>query len=137
MITGWLIKEGEVKDVSVGGNIDYSPDKWLPSNTEVIIRYHAFPEDSSETSYNSSSDITENDGTENEPNNSQSENTDLIGAIEGESDDFDVLNVNNCPELSEILSMKAEIDDKYTAFALKYAGRTIEFDGRIDYCTFH
>ena len=47
------------------------------------------------------------------------------------------LTVDNCPELAEILSNKAEIDDSYSAFAAKYKGRIIEFDGRIDYCTKH
>ena len=36
-----------------------------------------------------------------------------------------------------MLSNKAEIDDSYFAFATKYKGRVIEFDGRIDYCTKH
>ena len=47
------------------------------------------------------------------------------------------LTVDNCPELAEILSNKAEIDDSYSAFAAKYKGRIIEFYGRIDYCTKH
>lgn len=47
------------------------------------------------------------------------------------------LTVDNCPELAAILSNKAEIDDSYSAFATKYKGRVIEFDGRIDYCTKH
>lgn len=47
------------------------------------------------------------------------------------------LTVENCPELAAILSNKAEIDDSYSAFASKYKGRIIEFDGRIDYCAKH
>lgn len=39
--------------------------------------------------------------------------------------------------MAAILKNKAEIDESYSAFASKYAGRTIEFDGRIDYCTKH
>lgn len=42
LITGWLTKDGEVEKVTVGGNKDYSPDKWLPADTEVIIYYHTF-----------------------------------------------------------------------------------------------
>ena len=45
LITGWLTKEGEVESVSVGGDEEYSPNKWVPADTEVIIRYHSFPED--------------------------------------------------------------------------------------------
>ncbi len=47
------------------------------------------------------------------------------------------LTVDNCPELAAMLSNKAEIDASYSAFAAKYKGRIIEFDGRIDYCTTH
>lgn len=57
------------------------------------------------------------------------------------SDDENVkkenLTVDNCPELAAILANKAEIDDSYSAFASKYAGQAIEFDGRIDYCARH
>lgn len=45
------------------------------------------------------------------------------------------LTVDNCPELAAMLSNKAEIDASYSEFASKYKGRTIEFDGRIDYCS--
>ena len=45
LIIGWLKEDGEVEDVSVGGDFDYSPDKWVPNDTEVIIRYHTFPEE--------------------------------------------------------------------------------------------
>lgn len=47
------------------------------------------------------------------------------------------LTVENCPELAAILSNKAEIDASYSAFASKYKGRIIEFDGRIDYSAKH
>lgn len=47
------------------------------------------------------------------------------------------LTIDNCPELAEILNNKAEIDESYSAFASKYEGKVIEFDGRIDYCTKH
>ena len=48
LIIGWLKEDGEVEDVSVGGDFDYSPDKWVPNDTEVIIRYHTFPEEEEE-----------------------------------------------------------------------------------------
>ena len=33
LIVGWLKKEGEVKEVSVGGDVDYSADKWIWQNS--------------------------------------------------------------------------------------------------------
>ena len=43
LITGWLTKDGEVEKVTVGGDPEYAPDKWLPADTEVVIYYHTFP----------------------------------------------------------------------------------------------
>jgi len=37
LITGFLTKDGEVEQVSVGGDVDYSPDKWIAADTEVIV----------------------------------------------------------------------------------------------------
>ena len=48
-----------------------------------------------------------------------------------------MLTIDNCDELSSILSKKAEIDESYSSFANKYEERTIEFDGRIDYLVNH
>lgn len=51
--------------------------------------------------------------------------------------ELETLTVDNCPELAAMLSNKADIDDSYSDFAIKYNKRVIEFDGRIDYCTRH
>ena len=49
LITGILTVEGEVEEVSVGGDFDYSPDNWVDADTEVIIRYHFFPNKETES----------------------------------------------------------------------------------------
>jgi anionic cell wall polymer biosynthesis LytR-Cps2A-Psr (LCP) family protein len=54
LITGWLTKDGEVKSVSVDGNVDYSADVWYPNDVEVIITYHTFPIKEEATSGSSS-----------------------------------------------------------------------------------
>lgn len=60
LIFGWLTKDGEVEEVSVGGKVDYSPDKWVPADTEVVIRYHTFPQDDEEeTKSDESNETTE------------------------------------------------------------------------------
>lgn len=127
LITGWLTKEGEVEDVSVGGDIDYSPDKWVQADTEVIIRYHAFPEKENEATEQKSEENTNPEDT--------AENNDQNTGEEDVSDE--VLTIDNCEELANMLSKKAEIDESYSSFASKYVGRTIEFDGRIDYVANH
>ena len=109
LITGILTEEGEVEEVSVGGDFDYSPDNWVDADTEVIIRYHVFPNKEAE----SAQDTNKEDVSDK------------------------VLTINNCEDFANILSNKAEIDESYSSFAKKYEGRTIEFDGRVDYLVKH
>ncbi|OON96110.1 MAG: hypothetical protein ATN32_01005 [Candidatus Epulonipiscium fishelsonii] len=45
LIVGWLTKDGEVKSVSVDGNIGYLTNDLYPSDVEVIVTYHTFPMD--------------------------------------------------------------------------------------------
>ena len=68
LITGWITKDGEVEKVSVGGDENYSADKWVLSDIEVVIYYHTFPTDKS---------ISENDDTfqETKDNNANVEET--------------------------------------------------------------
>lgn len=111
LVTGWLTKEGEVESVSVDGDTGYSADKWYPADVEVVITYHTFPEkDSSET------DSSKIDTPE--PNISTTD---------------EILTVDNCAELAAVFSTHADMDPLYSEFAEKYLGKTIEFDGSIDY----
>ena len=43
LITGWVTKEGEVEKVTVNGDENYAPDKWVDASVEVVIYYHTFP----------------------------------------------------------------------------------------------
>lgn len=105
LIFGWLTSDGEVEEVLVGGDVNYSPDEWIDADTEIIIRYHTFPEETTETT-----ETTEEVALEN-------------------------LTIENCPELSYILKTKDEFDPKIKSFATKYKGRYIEFDGHTAYVT--
>jgi len=126
LITGWLTKDGEVEEVSVGGDFEYSSDKWVNADTEVIIRYHTFSEKETE--------VTEEE--QPEGNTKQEDKTENNGQNSGEDDIAnEVLTIDNCEELANVLSDKAYTRELYSSFASKYAGRTIEFDGRIDYVT--
>ena len=33
LITGWVTKDGEIEKVSIGGDFDYAPDKWVAADT--------------------------------------------------------------------------------------------------------
>lgn len=59
LITGWLTKEGEVEDVAVNGDTDYSADKWVDADSEVLIRYHVFPKDDETESAESTTEQNE------------------------------------------------------------------------------
>ena len=108
LIFGWLTKDGEVESVSIGGEVDYSSGEWVPFDTEVIIMYHTFPEEVDENA---------NDGSNNLPDDAEEDT---------------VLTVENCEALAKIFSNEY---DSITCieFAEKYRGKTIEFDGCIDY----
>ena len=42
LVFGWVVKNGEVEEISVGGDKNYDPGVWVPEDTEVVIRYHTF-----------------------------------------------------------------------------------------------
>lgn len=107
LITGLITKDGEVEEVSVGGNVDYSSDEWLSADTEVIIKYHTFKEKDTEGATESVS----------------KDDSNVKKSTE------ELLTTDNCKDLAEILSTKNESDSLIKEFAKKYAGRTIEFDG--------
>jgi hypothetical protein len=44
LITGWLHDDGEVKEISVNGETDFSSSSWYPTNAKIVIRYHSYPE---------------------------------------------------------------------------------------------
>lgn len=118
LITGWLTKDGEVEEVSVGGNVDYSEDKWVLADTEVIIKYHTFADE-----------IEKSEQVEESETNEENAITDM---------QYDnILNVDNCEELKAILNTKNEFDPIIKEFADKYYGKIIEFDGNTAYVSAH
>lgn len=119
-----ITEEGEVESVSIDGRSDFEKGEVFSQNVPIIITYHMNEED--------------------DPNQSadnMDEGSDAITTTSEETTETAEqkpnLTVENCPELAAMLSNKAEIDSSYSVFAAQYKGRTIEFDGRIDYCTNH
>ena len=117
LVTGWLTKDGEVESVSVDGDTGYSADRWYPADAEVIITYHTFPDKESD-----------NDSTATGSESSTSETPNTTGLI-----DSDILTVDNCESLANMFAINADRDSAYSEFASTYRGKTIEFDGSIDY----
>lgn len=145
LITGWITKDGEVEEVSVGGDVDYSADEWISADAEVIIKYHTFKKRDTESAEESKAKDNTNvekpkveskakDNTNIEKPKVESEAKDNSNA---EKPKVEILTVDNCKELAEILSTKDESSPLFKEFAQKYAGRTIEFDGNTAYVSKH
>ena len=120
IVLGWT-DEGETECVSINGKNDFNRGDIFSNSDEVIITYHMKAEDDPAKKEEKKSNKKTDTESKEEKN------------IESEAKEN--LTVDNCPELASMLSNKAEIDPSYSDFATKYKGRTIEFDGRIDYCT--
>lgn len=108
LVTGWLVKDGEVESVSVDGSEGYSADKWYPNDVEVVVTYHTFPDEeaSAEQSIDESS----------EQNNQKT--------------DAEILTIENNNDLAALFT-DGENEELCKEFVAKYQGRTIEFDGNI------
>lgn len=115
LITGWLVKDGEVEEVSINGKTSFGSSASFEPDAIIVIRYHTFPAISEGTTTN------ENVGNGNE------------GTQEGTNNPIndEILTADNCPELKEILSIKDSYSSRIKEFAEKYEGRIIEFDGYV------
>ncbi len=49
LVIGWFAGDGEVKDVSIAGDPDYTKNEKFAPDAPVVIRYHTFPAKESAT----------------------------------------------------------------------------------------
>lgn len=148
LFLGWLAKDGEVEWVSVDGNKEYSADKWYPSDVEVIIMYHTFPEQKEPESSSEASKPIDNTppSSSSEPASDRSSSgieeippassSEVNHPEEPESQPEElpegaVLTIENCEALRRVLENKSDIDKMYAEFSEEYRGRTIQFNGYI------
>lgn len=142
LITGWLTKDGEIEEIEINGNKDFSANDSFQKDSKIVVTYHTFPEEeksdsdrtdgsSSEVSNKSSDDVTEESVKEEE---SESEITDekSSGAVDRSvKSNQEILTLENNEDLEAVLTVNDTNDPIVSEFAKKYAGRTIEFDGYI------
>lgn len=121
LIFGWLTKDGEVEDVSINGNVEYSPGKWISNDAEIIIRYHTFPS----TDENDTNDSVVNNTPSKSPSSTNPETQEKPMTVKTSSD------------LANLLSIRDPLDPFVKEFARKYKGKTIEFDGNIAFMSNH
>jgi len=123
LVFGWLTKDGEVEDVSVDGYTSFSTDSRYPADIEIIISYHTFPADEDDEAVESS---TPESTVEAEPTE-KAQSTEKTETYAEE----EIITVDNNEEFAAVLNTKDPGDQIIKEFAVKYAGRTIEFDGNI------
>ena len=104
LIIGFLVKDGEVEEVSIDGETDFDPDTPFAPDAPVIVAYHTFPEEEGED--------------ESTP------------PIETEAPE-EVLTVKNSKELAAVLRTDDYCDSSIGKFAREYRNRKIQFDGSI------
>lgn len=126
LVIGLFAEENEVDEVSIDGNTSFSSSDRFDPNAKVVIRYHA---------YESKDTKGQTDDTHNQENVPTEENpaSEPVGNETDTKNADDVLTRGDCPLLNEVLSTKDMANPAIAQLASDYAGRTIEFDGRIDY----
>ena len=122
LVFGWLTKDGEIEKVSVDGDTTFSTDNRYPANIEILVSYHTFPAGEEEKAAESP---TLGPTTDTEPTDKPQSTEAKVSSAKEE-----IITVDN-PEFAAVLNAKDPGDQKIEDFAMKYAGRTIEFDGNI------
>lgn len=138
LIVGWKNKDGEVSKVSVDGDKDYVEDGWYKTDAPVVITYHTFPKEEKKESVKKKEKASTEDEKEDKSSvseDSKTESSKSNDILKDESDNSvenqEILTADNNPELAAVFSVKDENDPIVKAFAEKYEGRTIAFDGYI------
>lgn len=155
LIIGWLYDEDGVEEVSCNGEIDFNEGDQFDKDVKIVVRYHSYPEKKEETAkadteihdtkQDSKTSIKESDKAiepeEEKPEaktSVQKEETEEKAPVSDEQEadtassaEPEILNVGNCPELVEVFHVDNIEDPLIGAFAEKYAGKTIEFNGFI------
>jgi hypothetical protein len=115
LITSLLTNDGEIEQVEINGDTEFSANDSFQKDSKIVITYHTFPKE--EKSDTESADEKSYE-TVDQPTNDTS--------VESNQE---ILTVKNNEDLSAVLAVKDEFHAIVGEFAKKYAGRTIEFDG--------
>lgn len=128
LVLGWLTSDGEVEDVLIAGDSDFTKDDKFDPGTPVIVRYHTFPSGESTPSEAAGAPAPQPTS----PSNTQAsvaptpkdEPSTPTPAQTPEN-----LTAENNPDLTNLLSLKNPDDPSVSAFANNHKGQIIEFDG--------
>ena len=123
LITGWLTKDGEIEQVEINGDTEFSANDSFQKDSKIVITYHTFPKE--EKSDTESADEKSSETVDQSTDDTSGENNQ------------EILTVKNNEDLAAVLAVKDEFHPIVGEFAKKYAGRTIEFDGNIAHMMQH
>ena len=133
--------DGTLDRITVDGQDGFKRGEIHDANTEIIVRYHTLYENDPEVIAEKQKEEEERKAEEERlaeearkaEEERQAEEARLAEEAERRAEEENqIFTIDNCDELAQILSMHATSDPAYVEFASKYAGRKIEFDGRID-----
>lgn len=110
LIIGFLTEDGEVEEVSIGGDTSFSTSDAFAADVPVVVSFHTFPKQDSEAANPSSSAA---EGPSNSPANTQN------------------ITVDNNEEFRALIESPEPDNATVEQFVSKYKGCTIEFDGNV------
>jgi hypothetical protein len=129
LVFGWITKDGEIEEVSVDGYTTFSTDSRYPADIEIVVSYHTFP-----------ADVEEKTAEPSMPESTVEAQPTVNAQSTEETQSFpeeEIITVDNNEEFAAVLKTKDPGDQIIKEFAVKYAGRTIEFDGNIAFMSNH
>ena len=122
LTTGWLTKDGEIEQVEINVNTEFSANDSFQKDSKIVITYHTFPK--KEKRDTESADEKSSEKVEQSTNDSSAESNQ------------EILTVKNNGDLAAVLAVD-EYEPIVDEFAKKYVGRTIKFDGNIAHMMEH
>lgn len=135
LITGWLTQDGEIEEIEINGNKNFSANDRFPKDSKIVITYHTFPSEESDAGGADGENLKVDDrSSSDKAEKSVSEITDEKSSENVDASlksNEDILTLENNEELEAVLTVNDTNDPIVSEFAKKHSGRTIEFDGYI------
>lgn len=128
LITGWLTKEGEIEQISINGDSKFSEGDYFSKDAIITIIYHTFPE-AVETTAEGTKPSKAATGTDESTERANATITETTSVPPEDT----IITVENNKDFADIMSLTNHNDPKILEFAVNNVGRTIEFDGIVDY----
>lgn len=117
LITGWVTKDGEVKQIDINGKTEFDSGTSFPKDSKIVITYHTFPK----TEKTVAKPVDK-------PVDKPIDKPVVVPPVESTEE---ILTAKNNKDLAHLLTNNDEADPSISAFAKKYFDKTIEFDGNI------